>query len=59
MNRARNASAAGRLPGKSLSQATDPKMVNNGVCEPPPTAKLTAAAMGSTMAARNARRSAS
>ena len=52
---------AGRLPGKStnISSATDPKMVNSGVCEPPPTAKLTAAAMGSTIAARAARRSAS
>ena len=32
---------AGRLPGKStsISSATHPKMVNSGVCEPPPTAK--------------------
>src|SRR4051794_21967611 len=52
---------AGRLPGKStkISSATDPKMVNNGVCDPPATVKLTAAARGSTMAARSARRSAS
>ena len=42
-----------------ISSATDPKMANSGVCEPPPTAKLTAAAMGNTIAARKARRSAS
>jgi len=52
---------AGRLPGKStnISSATDPKMVNSGVCDPPATAKLTAAATGNTIAARKARRSAS
>src|SRR5688500_4034632 len=52
---------AGRLPGKStrISSATAPKMVNSGVCEPPPTAKATAAEIGSMTAARPARRSAS
>src|SRR5918995_5408408 len=52
---------AGLLPGKStsISSATHPKMVNSGVCEPPPTAKLIAAAIGNTMPARAARRSAS
>ncbi len=52
---------AGRLPGKSamMSKATDPKMAYNGVCEPPPTANPTVAAIGSTTAARIARRNAS
>src|ERR1700722_7240370 len=50
-----------RLPGKStnITSAIDPKMVNSGVCDPPSIAKLTAAAVGTTTAARNARRSAS
>ena len=49
---------AGRLPGKStvISRATEPKIANSGVCEPLPTAKPTAAASGSTIAARAARR---
>ena len=49
------------LPGKSttISSAIEPKMVNSGVCEPPPTVKLTAAAIGMTSAARRARRAAS
>lgn len=52
---------AGRLPGKSavISSDTAPKMLNSGVCEPPPTAKPIAAAIGSTTPARAARRSAS
>ncbi len=50
-----------RLPGKSARtiSAKEPKMVNSGVCEPPATAKLTAAASGTIIAARTARRSAS
>ena len=52
---------AGRLPGKStvISRATEPKIANNGVCEPLPMAKPDAAASGSTIAARTARRAAS